>query len=364
MRNGIRILILTGLALMAALLFSVGLNRILDEAGVKAPRTNLDVLWLFQSRLKKVEAVHGIAYLGDSTGMSGDGQKYSIPGRLNALLQQQPDMPPVVSLAEAGLGPMDFYLLAAELSKARPAAVVLSINLAALSHVWAQRLSHPEFASVIGGSRWLEAFGLPAVVNGVKADRLLLYPGLQASGLSGVWREINHYQARVLQGWRELGTRVGGHQGPWGRPLPAALQSGPSKEALFAEFLRQQQWGHYGKAIGGMGPEETSFQILRAALAHWKSMGVPVLMVVIPINVKFIQSLGIDDVGGRKRTLATLAEVAQDEGAQFLDIHDLLPEESFADWQGHYSLTPTPDGPSLIADKMAPALVSMIEQDQ
>ena len=108
MRNSIRVLILAGLALLAALLFSFGLGRILAEAGVTAPRTNLDVLWLFQSRLEKVEAVHGIAYLGDSTGMSGEGQKYSIPGRLNALLQQQPDMPPVVSLAEAGLGPMDF----------------------------------------------------------------------------------------------------------------------------------------------------------------------------------------------------------------------------------------------------------------
>ena len=369
LRNSIWILILAGLGLAAALLFSLGLVKVLDDAGVEAPRTNLDVLGLFQSRLEKIEAVHGIAYLGDSTGMSGKGQKYSIPGRVDALLQEKGGMPPVISLAEAGLGPMDFYLLAAEVSDAQPAAVIVSVNAAALSHVWAQRLSHPEFASVIGGSRWLEAFGLPMVVNGVKADRLVLYPGLDALGVTGAWRALNHYQARVFKGWKELGSLVDAPKPPLTNFPGLDLQSGQGteaqdNEALFTQALREYHRQRYGKAIGGVTFDDPALQILAAALQHWDRLNVPTLVVAIPINIELIGSLGLDDEAGRMRTLTALAEITRNTGAHFLDLHDLLPTESFADWQGHYSLTDRPDAPSLIAERIEPVLVSMIERDQ
>ncbi|MEE3327058.1 MAG: hypothetical protein VX252_06980 [Myxococcota bacterium] len=369
MRNRIGFAALTCLTLLVALLASLGLGKVLDEAGVSPPRTNLDVLELFQSRLARVNALHGIAYLGDSTGMSGEGSKYSIPGRVESVLQKQPGLPPVVSLAEAGLGPMDFYLLAAEVAEARPAAVIVSVNMAALSHVWAQRLSHPEFASVIGSSRWLEAFGLPTVVSGVKADRLLLYPGLEALGLRGVWQATHQYQAQVLQGWRELGAAMGPDQGPWRRPGSSALAVRSTDEmenqrALFDQALRAQQWNRYGKAIGGVEGDDPSIQIMAAALRHWASLDIPVLVVVIPVNIELVESLGLDDPEGRERTVSTLAEIARGSGARFLDLHDLLPEESFADWHGHYSLSPTPDGPSVIANRVAPVLVSMIQEDR
>ena len=354
------------LPLLVALLFSLGLARALDQSEVEARRTNLEVLGLFQSRLVEVRAARGIAYLGDSTGMSGKGPRYSIPGRLGTSLARNPALPPVISLAEAGLGPMDFYLLAEEVSHADPAAVIVSVNLAALSHLWAQRLSHPEFASAIGAERWLEAFGLPSVVNGVKADRLILYPGLRALGLGEVWRDVNRYQARFLQAWRELGVALGStlEIPSWKKspPRPSlASHSAEDQEALLEEALRQQQWNRYGKAIRGVDPEDPSLRILAATLRHWQSRHIPVLMVVIPINVELVENLGLDDPEGRKQTLDALANVAQSTGAEFLDLHDLLPGESFADWQGHYSLESAPEGPSLIAARMEPFLASMIE---
>ena len=353
-------------ALAVGLFLSLGVAKVLEGADIAAPRTNLDVLGLFQSRLVEVKAARGIAYLGDSTGMSGKGAKYSIPGRLGISLQKNPARPPVVSLAEAGLGPMDFYLLAEEVSRSQPTAVILSVNLAALSHFWSQRLSHPEFATAMRGDRWLEAFGLPSVVNGVKADRLILYPGLRALGLGEVWRDVNRYQAQFLRGWTELGIALGsrGEVGYGESPKPRGsvpIESPQDQFALLEERLRQQQWNHYGKAIRGVDPDDPSLQILAATLRHWEGLDIPILMVVIPINVELVQGLGLDDPEGRKQTLDALAHVAQDNSAEFLDLHDLLPQESFADWQGHYSLDSKPHGPSLIAARIEPVLVSMFE---
>jgi hypothetical protein len=121
--------------------------------------------------------------------------------------------------------------------------------------------------------------------------------------------------------------------------------------ALFEEALREQQWNRYGKAIQGVDFEDPSLQILSATLRHWESLGIPTLMVV----------LGLDDPEGRRQTLGALAHVAQGTGAEFIDLHDMLPQESFADWQGHYSLESTPDGPSLIAARMEPVLRSMLQ---
>ena len=369
MRDRIGFLSLLGLAFLVALFFSFGLAQVLGASGIKAPRTNLDVLELFQSRLAEVEATGGIAFLGDSTAMSGQGRQYTIPGRLGALLGEQAGGPPVVSLAEAGLGPMDFYLLASEVAEARPSAVVLSVNMAALSHVWTQRLSHPEFASVIGGERWLSAFGLPPVVNAVKADRLFLYPVLEALGLRGAWQAIHRYQALVLQAWRDLGTAIGAGDGPWTRPGGiahefASIKEAKDQKALLQEILRVQQWNRYGKAIQGVEGEDPSLQIIAAALEPWARADIPVLVVVIPINIELIDQLGIDDPVGRMRTVRALAGIARSVDARFLDLHTLLPEESFADWQGHYSLDPTPGAPSLIAESMVPVLASMVQEDR
>ena len=47
MRDRIGFLSLLGLAFLVALFFSFGLAQVLGASGIKAPRTNLDVLELF-----------------------------------------------------------------------------------------------------------------------------------------------------------------------------------------------------------------------------------------------------------------------------------------------------------------------------
>ncbi len=354
-----RIFVLLLVAGAAASLFSLLVVKGLDATGIEAPRTTLDVLVRWQTRVEKVRKLDAIAYLGDSTALSDQGHKHTIPGRISALLGRVEGMPKVVSLADAGLGPVDYYLLADELGEARPAAIVLSLNLASLSSLWLSRSSHPELASVLGVSRWPQAFGLPLAASGLTADRLLLYPSIHLTGLSASWRELVEYQARVLAGWRALENRL---DGPYG-PLAVSRLAGLSRlaaEKKSPEALRVQQRARYGKAIDGLDPHDPSLQILGAALQDWHSAGIPVLLVILPVNVELFESLGIANPAALQETSNRLAKVAQAKGTHFLDLHALLPAVSFADPYGHFAHGAEPDGARRIASRVVPILETML----
>lgn len=355
-----RIFPLVLIAWGAGSLFSLAVVRGLDTADIKAPRTTLDVLEAWQNRLGEVRRLHAVAYLGDSTALSDKGYKYTIPGRLNAELKKRDDSSRLVSLADAGLGPIDYYLLASELTQAEPAAIVISLNLVSLSSVWLSRSSHPEFASVIGFERWPEAFGLPLAVSGLTADRLLLYPWIQAMGLSSSWRQLVDYQARVLAAWRALEKRLDGVHGPLAINRLAVFAR-MSAEKKTDGALRLLQQSRYGKAIEGIDVGDPSLEILSLALHDWRAAGIPVLLVVIPVNVELFESLGIAKAKaeGLRQTTRRLAEIAQTAGVHFLDLHDLLPAVSFADAHGHFVHGADHDGAKQIANRIAPVLEAM-----
>ena len=354
-----RVFSLVLVACGAGSLFSLAVVRGLDSADIKAPRTTLDVLEAWQNRLGEVRRLHAVAYLGDSTALSDKGHKYTIPGRLDAELKKRDEPPRLISLADAGLGPIDYYLLASELIQAEPAAIVVSLNLASLSSIWLSRSSHPEFASVIGLERWPEAFGLPLAASGLTADRLLLYPWLQAMGLSSSWRQLVDYQARVLAAWRALENRLDGAHGPLATHRFVAFMR-LAAEKKNDEALRLMQQARYGKVIEGLDSGNPSLQILSLALRDWRSAGIPVLLVVIPVNVELFESLGIANAEGLRQTSRRLAEITQTTGAHFLDLHDLLPAVSFADAHGHFAPGADPDGARRIAKRLAPVLEAMV----
>ena len=350
---------LLGVAGVAASLLSLMVVKGLDAADVETPRTTLDVLSRWQGRVETVRTRHAVAYLGDSTALSDKGYKYTIPGRIGARLSRVDGMPPLVSLADAGLGPVDYYLLAAELAQATPPAIVLSLNLASLSPVWMSRSSHPELASVLGLPRWPEAFGLPLSSSGLTADRLFLYPSLYALGLSARWQDLVEYQARVLSGWRALENRLDGPRGPIAlRRLAGLARMTAEKKEKGA--LKAQQWARYGKAIDGLDATDPNLQVLAATLENWHRAGIPVLLVVLPVNVELFESLEIANPETLQRTRDRLAKVAQAQGAYFLDLHALLPSVSFADHYGHFAHGTEPDGARRIADRITPILESML----
>ena len=362
-RTPLRIGLLTLVGSGVALGFSFGLVRVLDLAEIETPRTTLGVLKSWQQQTRFIGREHEIAYLGDSTAIPPDwrsGFERTIPGQIDERLKRVAGMPRVISMATDGFGPVDYYFLASNLAAARPAAIVMSINLAALSPEWLKFSSHPEFASVIGSQRWLEAFGLPLDSSGLTTDRLLLYWSLEELGLSDAWRALTRYQARVTQGWQRLESALDGPSGPLNAyRLKAFARQNVKRQPLEAQ--RKQQWTRYGSALSGVDPGVPSLLALHATLSYWEEAGIPVLVFTLPVNVDLFDSLGIQDEAAMKQTQSVLAALARSTGAEILDLHDLLPDSSFSDLQGHYSYTEKPDGPKKIAERVAPVLQRMLE---
>ena len=58
-------------------------------------------------------------------------------------------------------------------------------------------------------------------------------------------------------------------------------------------------------------------------------------MYVAPVNVEHMASQNAYDTQGMARTLSRIAEVAKRQKAEFIDLHDLLPDTAFADFADH-----------------------------
>ena len=329
-------------------------------ADVEPPRTTVEVLAKWQKSAARLKRLHGIAYLGDSTALPPnwrEGPARTISGRINERLESEKPNPPVVTFADEGLGPIDYYFLAPSLARARPAAIVLSVNLASFSPEWLRLSSHPEFASLVGTDRWPEAFGLPLHETGVTTDRLLLYSALEELGLSDAWWRLSRYQARVMEAWQTLQRTLDGPSGPISL-YEIFLSSHSSNRPR--EDLRDQQSLRYGTALSGLDPDSLSVQALHATLRYWRDFQIPVLLVVLPVNIELFDSLEIRDPDSLQRTLEVLTDVSRKEGARILDLHDILPEPYFTDLQGHYSYAEESDGPSKIAERITPVLRKMV----
>ena len=128
--------------------------------------------------------------------------------------------------------------------------------------------------------------------------------------------------------------------------------------------LRAQQQQRYGDSLAGLEVSNPSLRILRATLEHWQRGRIPVLAVIIPIDVDRFATLGLANPEGIARTSESVAKIARETGAEFVDIHDLLPSSAFVDVRGHFDYASEIDGPVKMAERVAPKLAAMVSADR
>jgi len=95
-------------------------------------------------------------------------------------------------------------------------------------------------------------------------------------------------------------------------------------------------------------------QVIDALLRDFAAVGTATVLYVPPITVEHLQRVGVYDERGLGRTIATLENIARAAGAEFADLHDLLPDAAFRDNGGHFTHDPPYDGPVLVAEALAP----------
>ncbi|MEE2674755.1 MAG: hypothetical protein VX466_13220 [Myxococcota bacterium] len=355
----------------AVLAAPAALFRTLDAFAVDRVEVGLDLieqLGLPETPWPESDAVSThIAFLGDSMVVSyPDGRR--TPDRLQQRLDARSGEPGrirVHSVAAPGMGPFDYYLLADLVAAAQPDVVILPFNLTSLADDWRGTFSRPELAGFIDPSRLPQALWLPLDSIGVTADRLFGYVALIQSGGFTRWRELSAQQARLGSAHtlvaRKLGVWLAGNADKRFSRESLNYMKGRNVVAKTQRLTLEGAQGRFGKALGGVTPDEPSLDMLGAAIRVFRDHGIQVVVYTNPTNVDNLRAVGAANPQGLALTLASLEVVSRDAGARFVDLHDLLPDRGFRDFAGHLAFKgAAPDGPRLLARRLAPIVAGSV----
>ena len=107
-------------------------------------------------------------------------------------------------------------------------------------------------------------------------------------------------------------------------------------------------------------PRRVALHRCALPLRALRDAGVPVLVVVNPVNVEHLRSLDLDADDRLASGLATIGRVVGDSGARFLDLHAQLPDAAFRDAAGHVGTEAHPGAAEQVAAAIAPAVEALV----
>jgi hypothetical protein len=309
------------------------------------------------------DSVYQVVFFGDSTAVFETPAK--LEGAVNALLPAERQLR-VTSIAGLGMSPYEYYFLTGEVLRQRPDHVVIDLNLSMLSPARSFRFARPGLAGWLPPSMLPEAMSLPLLRLGLTLDRVLLYMGIVRLGGADPWLSLQREQVRLDQSYRELerwleqrgetGDELGYHKLLHRRS--EARQRHPERTFRLSLAGARQR---YGPVLDLVGAEHPELLLLDATLAAFERAGVPALVYVTPVNVQHLQRLELD-LAGLEATISTLEEIARSRDAEFVDLHDLLPNQAFKDRIEHFKLDPPWNGSVRVAKQLAPRLVSQMQE--
>jgi hypothetical protein len=341
--------------------------------GVDHPPLDINLLGNLRARLERLgpRLPFGprprLYVVGDSTVLS-----YARGRTIPVRLQQQLDAlvgsqrsPLVQNFSAPGMSFFDHYLLADLFAANPPDLLVVNFNVANISTHRRVDLVRPPLAGALQLRRIPEALGMPLHEFGMTADRVLFYVAIVQAGGLEPWWWLSREQVRIAQGRKDLERWLGAHLSP--------TRAGAAPEAAFERRLRAARMDgflepgrlrytargerdHFGQALEGVDTHHETIQTVDRTLAAYRRAGIDVVFYVNPTNVEHLERVGVYDPEGFGRTLAALEEVVRRNGAEYVDLHDLLPDAGFRDAAGHFA-TSKVDGPLRVAEALAPVVI-------
>ena len=356
--------------LLATVLASGGLVRLLNWADIQYARVNVDVALHLDRSFQMAEEVppslFRVAYLADSLSLGPGGfQEPStmVHSWLNTLLHQNVKTRGKVSIApliSSGVTVYSHYFMADRTIAIKPDLALIEFNLFWLSPAWHARLDRTVLAGWLPATWWPEAVSLPLHRVGLTTDRLLLYRGLSTLKLYDAWRALQREQARVIRGYRQLGVWLQERsKHPTGLQYRVIHAIG-SMAKLHDRHHRATPYSaknFHGAAMRDIDAEQFALVMLDALLARLHQARINLIVYIPPHNIEHLQTLGLFDREQLDLTLDQIAAVTARHDGRFVDLHDTLPDEGFRDYVDHFAETPQWHGSQIVARKLLPAIL-------
>jgi hypothetical protein len=354
-----------GTALVVATLLVAGAHLALRRSDVDAGFVHLDKvnLW-WEWRDRYMPAIRAsprttLALLGDSVMVGraplGVGAKNMAACLDDELKRIAPDDPlRVAMLGWPGQSLFERYFLADELMATGARSILFPFNLGSASNLFRATTS-TELSGWIPFSRWAEAAALPLADIGLGVDQVALYGSGRALDAVRPWQALRRDQARLAALLERLQDRL--LTRPDGRTQLLAR--------TWQELGRRVSARNYQPVFAGLDRDHPAMRVLEATLRIYREHGARVLLFVDPIDLQDLAANGFPgDSPGLRRSLQTVAEIAAENGATFVDLHDALPHAAFLDPMGHLRWDGDANGTQMLAEVLAPHVARAFAPDR
>ena len=351
-RSGLRLSVGVGCAALAFAVVGQLARVAVDATGADAGIPTIDLAIELRGKLANISALREksddpiVVVIGDSTVLNDYLRPEVRKDVGRALARRLADLEPrprVRTIASPGLSPASSFWLAPDVISTRPAAVLLAANLAVLSDWWQYGI--PELVRWYPNEDWWRPLFLPIHADGLSADRYLLrWLGSKAVPLQAE-RSFAHARARVRRSRVALENR-------WLGARAAELPLMSKRQNRRIHFQGEDR---YAGALRGVASDHAQLGMLRALVAEFERNRIPEIVYVPPVSPAYFR----DPMNLDTRFARSLDAIRGAAGsADFLDLHDALPETAFRDWQDHY----TTDGNDSGMDQLAALLEGPVRQ--
>jgi hypothetical protein len=355
------------LALLVVPALSIALTR---HVGIEAGQHPLEVANRIEAQLEKLREsrdtpdVFRVAYLGDST-VFAYAAGHDLPRALqHEIDRRQPGTPRISihNLAYPAMGTIAYYFMADRIAEAEPDLIVWETSFTHVSPRWRSN-TRKGLSGFVAPGRIPEALGLPLSHVALTADQLLFYRAVLTLGGLDAWQALGQEQSKV----EKLKPVLENALFEWVGRRPEArfrIRGGlnVSKSIMLEgrkprRYTAEAEQGHYGDALGGLEPDHPALRALDLGLGRFGRAEIPTLVYLNPINVEHLREIGVLDPVEIARSAALYREIAEGRGAEFLDLHDYLPDRYFLDAPGHFFSTEELNGPAMMADALSPSVL-------
>jgi len=243
----------------------------------------------------------------------------------------------VSSLAGFGMGPLDYYALVDPILESSIDGLVIGFNLGSLSAPWRALFTRSPLLALVAPHRLPEAVRLSLPAYGVRADELLLGVTIEQLGLRQEWNALTGRRVRASLARSALEDWIAGHdQGPERRLEALRRNHKRQRDRNGTRYSVQGALANHAEVMGGIEADNPTLALFHAALRRFRAAHLPVVVYTVPVNVEYLERIGVLDEEGLDRTLASLRWVTQDAGAVFVDGTRLFGDEEFRDAGGHF----------------------------
>lgn len=271
-----------------------------------------------------------LVWLGDSAMMEATGYPRRIEDAYGARVD-------AIGLYYPAMDPYHHYFLSGPVLEREPDLVVLGLHLRMFGpHARARRF---DLASFLHRRELPRAVALPLHERGYSIPGLLSYQLLRVPAIERLYLQA-------------IGARQRFHDASFWSWLGEPLRP-TSRVAL---GVRTGELYRYDEPLHGRHP---TVAVVGATADAIRREGSRLLAVVTPIPTALLASHGRYDAERYRRRIAVLREEIERAGGTFVDLHDLLPPDAFADHLGHM----TPAGSQRVAEVLLPEIHRMLAEE-